>query len=152
MIKLYEQTKHQAQIRDLLLEDKEWSLNIWIRWIFTEEDYTYWDYKIVYIEDEKVIWFCIWDSDNINRFSSISNLYIIPEYRWKWIASKLINNVIDYYSPLWFDICCLVVREDNKQAIKFYNKEWFIETWRNSIWYRINNEIKSKLFLTKTLC
>lgn len=152
MIKLYEQVKYQEQIRDLLLEDKEWAFNIWVRWIFTEEDYTYWDYKIVCIEDEKIIWFCIWDSDSINRFSSISSLYIIPEYRWKWIASKLINNVIDYYKPLWFDIYHLVVWEDNKQAIKFYNKEWFIETWRNSIWYRINNKIKSKLFLTKTLC
>ena len=151
MIKLYKKSLYEDEIVEILMEDKEDSRNIWNFWVFSEDDYTFWDYKSVYLEDWKVAWFCIMDSDSLSNFAIVNQIYIKPEFRNKWIAKKLLDNWIEYYKWLWFDIFKLTVRQENTTAINFYKKYWFIETWNEKYWYRLNGEIKGKLFMTKII-
>jgi ribosomal protein S18 acetylase RimI-like enzyme len=149
MIKLYKKSLYEDEIVEILMEDKEGSRNIWEFGVFNEDDYNYWEYKIVYLEYWKVAWFCFINSNSLNMFATIKEIYIKPEFRNKWIGKKLLDNWIEYYKWLWFDIFKLTVREENETAIKFYKKYWFIETWSDSHLFRIKGKFKKWLFMTK---
>ena len=63
-------------------------------------------------------------------------LYIDPEYQWKKIWSKLMEQFFDFYSE--YDELFLEVASYNEKAINFYKKFWFEETWES--WYHTINE------------
>jgi ribosomal-protein-alanine N-acetyltransferase len=77
----------------------------------------------IYMEKCNIIGFVNY-YDLYDRFE-IANIYVIPSYRHKGVASSLMEKVIEYGLNKEIDNITLEVREDNINAIKLYDKYKF---------------------------
>lgn len=60
-----------------------------------------------------------------NKIGFITNVSVLKEYQKFGIASKLLSNVIKYGREINYDSIKLEVRENNKTAIKIYERHGF---------------------------
>lgn len=74
----------------------------------------------IYMENCNIIGFVNY-YDLYDRFE-IANIYVIPTYRNRGIASSLMEKIIDVGTNNNIDNITLEVREDNENAIKLYDK------------------------------
>lgn len=103
---------------DKVTFDLSFSLE-YIQWILSNKK----KYKIFnIIEDEKIIATAYYD--NYNCY--ILNLAVMESFRGKGYGSILLNHILDKYPK---DMITLHVREDNLNAIRFYEK-WDFEIVR----------------------
>lgn len=73
----------------------------------------------------------------------ITNVSIVPDYNGKGIATRLLNNCINWALEKKIDSITLDVNAGNIPAIKFYTKQGFLKMGQNgSIWqmqYKLKN-------------
>lgn len=149
-IEFYEKSRHEAEIAKELMYDIEGSELCWIKWIFTKDNCSYWEIRIVLTIKWNVIWFILWDSDcNANKWY-IDNLYICRKYRKKWLWKILLEFVENYYRKLNMDHIQLSCYEINP-ALDFYNKNWYKKIWENIKWWLINKKRIKTIILYKKL-
>lgn len=59
----------------------------------------------------------------------MQNIYLKPEYRSKWIGSKLLNFIMDNININWIEKIKLDVLSTNRIAKSIYDKLWFETIW-----------------------
>jgi len=132
-IQLYKKELHEKELQDYFLENIEDWLKIGIRWVFSEEDGTYWDIKLVYIENDKVVWFLEAETCSVQKKIELSHLFVHKDYRKKWIAKKMFNFMINYYVKLEMNHV-KVMYFSNNNVWEFYKKLWFEENFVAKYW------------------
>lgn len=77
----------------------------------------------IYELDHQIIGFINYDS--IYEQAELEYIYVLPEYRNKGIATKLLEKMIDDLQSKNIKSITLEVRCNNDEAIKFYEKNGF---------------------------
>ena len=80
---------------------------------------------LLFIDNDKLMGYLSFEYI-YDRFE-IDNLYVIPDYRNKKIASALLKYLIDYAIKMNVKNITLEVRKDNAIAIYLYKKYGFLE-------------------------
>ena len=80
---------------------------------------------LLFINDDKLMGYLSFEY--IYDRLEIDNLYVMPDYRNKKIASSLLKYLIDYATKMNLKNITLEVRKDNDIAIYLYKKYGFLE-------------------------
>lgn len=106
-----------------------------------DEDFDNWIFFIVK-DNEKIVWFINWNiyerkNHKLNKLGYIEELYIKNEYRWKWLAKKLFDELEKEFKNKWCNHITTHTDQENKLSRKFYEKSWMkeatIEFWKEII-------------------
>ncbi len=68
-----------------------------------------------------------WEGTQIRKFWQIEQLFIDPDYRWKWFAQAIIHNFEVIFREKWANHIEISVFALNTRAHKFYKKYGFEE-------------------------
>lgn len=130
-IKTYSQAKHWEIIKDILESDREWKALIWEIGLYEpQRDCDFWDYRVVIYDKDKIVWFafCGWTSA-LTNMTTLKQLYVVKDYRSKWVGQKLLNHVEEYYREVKVDYIKITAIEKNEKAISFYKRMWYKICW-----------------------
>ena len=79
-----------------------------------------------WVDNELVGLLAAYCNDTVKHTAFITNVSVLPAWHGKGIASQLMINVIEYVYKLGFDRIALDVDEQNRAAIKLYEKHGFL--------------------------
>lgn len=103
--------------------------------------------------DWKLIWL-IWVKLQWKNWF-LSTLYVAPNHRWKWIASKLMDVALEYLKKNNCESIYLRVNSSQKGAISLYIKKWFsrlpTKDWHKIYIHSPKQNTEEKFFFIKKI-
>lgn len=102
-------------------------------------------YYIVYISEQKIVGYAGMYSVCLEGY--INNIAVLPEFRGRGIAKRLLDNLIDYSVLNKLEFLSLEVRVSNKAAISLYHLKGFEDAGRRCSFYSKPKE--DALIMTK---
>lgn len=152
-------------VKPITDEDIEWinknyKEDMYTIWLATEfhkvsHDIGFWNPWYVYywndtvMNEYRIMWFILSESDSYRSYWEIKNLYIFNWYRNKWIWSKLIEKIEEYYRKIWIYSCELITFSD--KAKNFYLKNWYEVLADYDKKYHKNDKHTRRILLCKKL-
>lgn len=83
--------------------------------------------------EKKIVGFIILNINNSLKKAEVENIYVIPNYRWKWISDNLLKEAINRL--LIWKIENVVAM--SYEAVDFFSRNWF-EKWKNFYWMNLS--------------
>ncbi|MBR2404266.1 MAG: ribosomal protein S18-alanine N-acetyltransferase [Clostridia bacterium] len=119
----------------------------WSKNLFASELASSLAHYVLALDGESVVGYC--GIQSVAGEGSITNIAVAPAYRNRGIASKLLEQIIDYGRAHKLDFITLEVRESNTSAINLYTKYGFELVGSRKGYYADNHE--TALLMTKIL-
>jgi len=146
-------------IRKITEQDIEWINNnycedmdlIWLQNEFQSISHNIWFWSpwFVYIDEEKISWFILWESCSFRSYWEINKLYVFEKYRKSWIWTQLLKKLEDYFISIWLKSCELLMFTENWK--QFYIKNWYDMVTEYNKKYHLNDQLTKRILLDKKL-
>ncbi len=74
---------------------------------------------------ERIVWFIIANYNKSLKKGIIENIFVVDEYRWKWVWNKLLSILVAYLKNVWCEYLCTILEKGWEDAINFYIRNGF---------------------------
>lgn len=88
-------------------------LFVWQPWLPEVDEFDYWKFNVVALEDGEVAWYIQCSSWGTGWDANLQLLYVFPAYRKKGVWATLIEHAQQYYTRLWYKILTVSVFDHN---------------------------------------
>ena len=114
----------------------------YIKWLLKRDPEGVWK---VELDGKKVGFIAVdsnWYSKRENKnVGAIHEIAVLPEYRYRGIGTKLVQNAIEYFKRKGLDTAELWVGDENEPAKNLYRRMGFVERDRYNYWIRMTKKI-----------